>query len=172
VKRRRQWERLLKEEDDTLQHQIPVTAAHARALAAHFKTVEEYLRVIDSWLDGVQGVFYSAQTELSEERRTQIRTRIEQVFEGLRRIQGELGLRPREVSSLGVIRAYLSELWVSLVETRGRYLRGYGEVSPELEAYLDRRVDELELQVNEIRRLVEETPKHKDADRPAPGPPR
>ncbi|HEY6293220.1 MAG TPA: hypothetical protein VI455_16835 [Terriglobia bacterium] len=147
---------------------IPVKAAHARALGSHFKTVEEYLRVVESWLDGVQGVFYSAEAELSQDRRDRVRTLIGEVLEGLGRIRQELGLQPEEVSSLGVMRAYLSELWVSLVETRGRYLRGYGEVAPELEHYLDDRIAGLESRVNEIRRLVEGPPRTPKAD-PTPG---
>lgn len=135
---------------------ITISATHARALTAHFKTVEEYLRVVESSLDGSEGVFYRSRAELSPAERTRIRTLIADILAGLRRTRSELGLQPLEGSSLGIIRAYLSELWVSLVETRGRYLAGYGEVPPNLAAYLDRRVDELESLVNEIRRLTEE----------------
>lgn len=135
---------------------IAISATHARALSAHFKTVEEYLRVVESWLDGYEGVFYGSRAELSAPQRARIRTLITEIITGLQRTKSDLALEPLEGSSLGIIRAYLSELWVSLVETRGRYLRGYGEVPPELAAYLDRRVDELESRVNEIRRLTEE----------------
>jgi hypothetical protein len=55
---------------------------------------------------------------------------------------------------------------VSLVETRGRYLRGYGEVPRELAEYLDRRVGELESRVNEIRRLVEAGAKDESSGSP------
>jgi len=144
---------------------ISVRAAHARALGAHFKTVEEYLRVVESWLDGAQGIFYSAEAELSEERRQRVRALIGEVLAGLDRIRRELGLQPEEVSALGVMRAYLSELWVSLVETRGRYLRGYGQVPPDLEHYLDDRIGGLESQVNEIRRLVDGAAKDPPASR-------
>lgn len=135
---------------------ITISATHARALTAHFKTVEEYLRVVESALDGFEGVFYASSAELTAAQRTRIRTLVAEILDGLRRTRSELQLRPMETSSLGIIRAYLSELWVSLVETRGRYLGGYGKVPPELGAYLDRRVDELESRVNEIRRLTEE----------------
>lgn len=143
------------ERNDQARPLISVRAAHARALGAHFKTVEEYLRVVESWVDGMQGIFYSAEAELSQERREQVRALIGEVLAGLSRIRQELGLQPEELSSRGVMRAYLSELWVSLVETRGRHLRGYGHVSPDLEHYLDDRIDGLESQVNEIRRLVD-----------------
>ncbi|HXJ92300.1 MAG TPA: hypothetical protein VMT20_05410 [Terriglobia bacterium] len=132
-----------------------LSAAHARALSSHFKTVEEYLRVVASWMDGFEGIFYGAPAELREEQRARARALIGDVLSGLERVRGELGLDQQRMSSIGVMRAYLSELWVSLVETRSRYLRGYGEVPSELAEYLDRHVGELEAGVNEIRRLVE-----------------
>lgn len=134
---------------------IPLSTAHARALTSHFKTVEEYLRVVVSWIDGFEGVFYGAPAELAEEERAHARTVIAEVLGGLKRVREDLGLERQQMSSRGIMRAYLSELWVSLVETRSRYLRGYGEVPPELAEYLDHRVSELETQVAEIRRLVE-----------------
>jgi hypothetical protein len=143
---------------------IPLSAAHARALRSHFKTVEEYLRVVASSMDAFEGVFYGVPAELSDEQRARARTLIGEVLSGLGNVRQELGLERQQVSSIGVMRAYLSELWVSLVETRGRYLRGYGEVPPELAEYLDSRVDELESRVNEIRRLVEAAAKPEPSD--------
>jgi hypothetical protein len=143
------------ERNQNLLRPISLTPAHARALSSHFKTVEEYLRVVASWMDGFEGIFYGAPAELPEEQRVRARTLIGEVLCGLDRIRQELGMERQQMSSVGVIRAYLSELWVSLVETRSRYLRGYGEVPPELADYLDRRVDELESRVKELRRLVE-----------------
>jgi hypothetical protein len=133
-----------------------IPAAHARALSAHFKTAEEYLRVVDSSLDGFEGVFHVSPAEVPAEQRARVRTLAAEILEGLRRIRHELGLEPLESSSLGIVRAYLSELWVSLAETHGRYLGGYGEMPPELAAYLDHRVGDLESQVNEIRAIIEE----------------
>lgn len=132
-----------------------LTPAHSRALTSHFKTVEEYLRVVASWMDGFDGIFYGAPAELSEQQRVRARALIGEVLRSLERIRHELGLEQQQMSSVGVMRAYLSELWVSLVETRSRYLRGYGEVPPELADYLDHRVGELESRVNELRHLVE-----------------
>jgi hypothetical protein len=145
---------------------IQLSAAHARALGSHFKTVEEYLREVASWMDGFEGVFYRAPAELPEEQRARARTLIGEILNGLGDVRQELGLERQQMSSIGIMRAYLSELWVSLVETRGRYLRGYGEVPAELAEYLDRRVDELESRVNEIRRLVEKAGKPDSVDSP------
>jgi hypothetical protein len=141
--------------DSDAQPPRSVSEIHSRALSAHFKTVEEYLRVVDAWLDGYDGVFYGSRAELAIAERARVRALIAEILGGLRQLRAELALQPLETTSLGVIRAYLSELWISLVETRGRYLRGYGEVPADLAAYLDRRVDALESKVNEIRRIVE-----------------
>jgi hypothetical protein len=151
------------------QNQIPmrpvqVAPVHARALGSHFKTVEEYLRVVASWIDGFEGIFYGAPVELSEAQRARARTVIAEVLGGLGRVRQDLGLERQQMSSIGIMRAYLSELWVSLVETRSRYLQGYGEVPPELAEYLDRRVSELETQVSEIRRLVEAAGRPENSD--------
>jgi hypothetical protein len=133
-----------------------IPAAHARALSAHFKTVEEYLGVVESSLQGFEGVFYRFTAEIPAAQQARIRELSAEVIEGLRQVKSELGLQPIESSSLGIIRAYLSELWVSLVETQGRHLKGYGEVPADLAAYLERRVSELESRVNRIRAIIEE----------------
>ncbi len=137
---------------------IPVTipAAHARALSSHFKTVEEYLQVVESSLDGFQGVFHASAAEVPAAQQARIRALGGEILESLRRIKNDLRLQPIESSSIGIARAYLSELWVSLVETRGHHLRGFGEVPADLAAYLDHYVGELESQVNEIRTIIEE----------------
>jgi len=152
---------------------VPLSTAHARVLSSHFKTVEEYLRVVASWMDGFEGIFYGAPAELPEGQRARACALIAELLAGLERVRQELGLDRQQMSSVGVMRAYLSELWVSLVETRSSYLGGYGEVPPELAEYLDRRVDELESKVSEIRRLVEaaghpETAVRREARPPAP----
>ena len=132
-----------------------VPESHARALSAHFKTVEEYLRVVESSLEGFDGIFYGSTAELPAAQQARIRSLSAEILDGLRLIKRELRLQPLKSSSLGIIRAYLSELWVSLVETRGRHLSGYGEVPEDLAAYLDRRVADLETRVDEIRMIVE-----------------
>jgi len=145
-----------------------VPEAHARALSAHFKTVEEYLRVVESSLEGFDGIFYGSPAELSAAQQARIRSLSAEILEGLRSIKRDLRLQALESSSLGIIRAYLSELWVSLVETRGRHLSGYGEVPPDLAAYLDRRVGDLEMRVDEIRMIVEDVARNRTANSATP----
>jgi hypothetical protein len=144
--------------ETAIEPMIPATvpAAHARALSAHFKTVEEYLRVVESSLQGFEGVFHRSTAEIPAAQQARIRELSAEILDGLGRIRSELSLPQIESSSLGIIRAYLSELWVSLAETRGRQLRGYGEVPADLAAYLERRVSDLESRVNEIRAIIEE----------------
>lgn len=132
-----------------------IPESHARALSAHFKTVEEYLRVVESSLNGCEGIFYGSPAELSEAEQARVRNLSAEILERLGNIKRDLRLQPLESSSLGIIRAYLSELWVSLVETRGRHLSGYGEVPADLAAYLNDRVGKLESLVEEIRTTVE-----------------
>jgi hypothetical protein len=134
---------------------VSVPEAQARALSAHFKTVEEYLRVVESSLEGFEGIFYGSPAELPAAQQAKIRRLSAEILEGLRNIKRDLRLQPLESSSLGIIRAYLSELWVSLVETRGRHLSGYGEVPADLATYLNDRVGKLESLVDEIRTTVE-----------------
>lgn len=135
---------------------VRIPSAHARALSSHFKTVEEYLHVVESSLEGFQGVFYESSADVPSAERARIRALTAAILDKLRRIRQDLGLQPIESSSLGIARAYLSELWVSLVETRGHRLRGFGEVPDDLAAYLDHHVGELESQVNEIRTIIED----------------
>ena len=149
-----------------------IPESHARALSAHFKTVEEYLRVVESSLEGFEGVFYASPAELPAPQQARIRSLSAEVIEALRNIKRDLRLQPLESSSIGIIRAYLSELWVSLVETRGRHLSGYGEVPPDLAAYLNERVGKLESLVEEIRTTVEDVARAGAAKSSAPPPAR
>ena len=135
---------------------VRIPSAHARALSSHFKTVEEYLRVVESSLEGFQGVFYASSADVPAAQRARIRNLAAAILDNLRRVKRDLRLQAIEGSSVGVARAYLSELWVSLVETRGTRLRGFGEVPDDLAAYLDRHVGDLESQVNEIRTIIED----------------
>jgi hypothetical protein len=137
--------------------QMPPTLSlhHGRALAARLKTAEDSCRVIDAWLDPPGGIYYQPVAELSEASREKIRAHVREILAGLARIQQDLVLPRQEISQTGLLRAYLSQLWVSLAESRGRYLEGYGAVPAELAEYLDHRMDELESLVGEVRHILE-----------------
>lgn len=140
---------------------------HGRALAARLKTAEDSCRVIDAWLDAPGGIYHQSVAELSEASREKIRAHVREILARLARIQQELALPRQEISQTGLLRAYLSQLWVSLAESRGRYLEGYGAVPAELAKYLDRRMDELESLVSEIRRILESPAGAAKPSRPA-----
>jgi hypothetical protein len=134
---------------------LALSAAHSIALVARMLTVEEDCREMERFLDGYSGIFYAYVGVLPDEVRQTIRTLISQILEGINRIRLDLGLPQRQVEVTRLFAAHLSRIWVTLCESKGDSLRGYGEVPEELTAYLEPRVEELLGLVQRLRSAIE-----------------
>jgi hypothetical protein len=132
-----------------------LSRAHSAALAARMLTLEQDCREIERFLDGYAGVYYQYLGVFPDETRRTIRTLISGILEKIARIRLDLGLPQRQIEIDKMLAAHLSQIWVTLHETKGPSLRGYGKVPGELSAYLEPRVEELLGLVASLRGAIE-----------------
>jgi signal transduction histidine kinase len=126
-------------------------------------TLEQDCREIERFLDGYAGIFYQYIGVFPDETRRTIRTLISGVLERIARIRLDLGLPQRQIEIDQMLAAHLSQIWVTLHETRGHSLRGYGRVPEKLSAYLEPRVEELLGLVANLRGAIESDKKPTNA---------
>jgi hypothetical protein len=122
---------------------VPISPAHAGALAARMLTLEEDCREIERNLGGFHGVFYEYAGQISETSKEQIRMILLEVLDQATAIRSDLGLPKQTVELDKVIESRLSHIWVTLHESKSQSLGGYGAVPEKLKEYLDPRVDEI-----------------------------
>ena len=120
---------------------LPISPAHAGALAARMHVLEEDCREIERNLDGFHGIFYEYTGRIPETIKEQIRTILLEVLDKVTTIRSDLGLPKQTVELDKVIESRLSHIWVTLHESKSQSLRGYGAVPKKLKEYLDPRVD-------------------------------
>lgn len=90
-----------------------------------------------------ESALFRETNSLSPEQRRIIAAEAAAIEERLAEIRDGLGLFERERDAASDIAARCSLLWESLCELDTKHLRGYGEVPPELSAYLDPHVEDL-----------------------------
>jgi len=134
---------------------LSLSRAHSSALAARMLTLEQDCSEIERFLDGYAGIFYQYLGVFPDETRRTIRTLISEILERIARIRLDLGLPQRQIEIDKMLAAHLSQIWVTLHETKAPSLRGYGKVPGELSAYLDPRVEELLGLVASLRGAIE-----------------
>jgi len=134
---------------------LSISPTHSAALVARMLTLEQDCREIERFLDGYAGIFYQYLGVSSHETRQTIRTLISEILRRIAGIRFDLGLPQRQIEINRMLAARLSQIWVTLNETNGHSLRGYGEVPEELSAYLEPRVEELLGLVAGLRSAIE-----------------
>ncbi|MFZ0962331.1 MAG: hypothetical protein WAO35_15645 [Terriglobia bacterium] len=134
---------------------LALTPAHSAALAARMLTLEQDCREIERFLDGYAGIYYQYFGAFPDETRRMIRTLIAEILQRIARIRFDLGLPQRQIEVDKMLAAHLSQVWVTLHETKAHSLRGFGKVSDELSAYLEPRVEELLGLVTNLRGVIE-----------------
>ena len=120
---------------------LPISPAHAGALAARMLTLEEDCREIERNLDGFHGASYEYAGAIPETSKEKIRAILLEILDQITTIGKDLGLPKRTVELDKVIESRLSRIWVTLLESKSQSLGGYGAVPEKLKEYLDARVD-------------------------------
>jgi len=138
---------------------IPVSPAHAGALAARMLILEEDCREIERNLDGFHGILYEYAGEIPEAAKERFRAILAEILDKLESISVELGLRKQVVELNKLIESRLSRIWVTLHESKSRSLRGYGVVPDDLKNYLDPRLDGILALAAHLRETLREAKK-------------
>ena len=123
-----------------LEATLPISPAHAGALAARMLILEEDCREIERSLDGFHGILYEYAGEIPETTKQRMRAVLAEILDKVTSIRQDLGLPRRVVELDKLIESRLPHIWVTLHESKSHGLRGYGAVPEELKAYLDTRI--------------------------------
>jgi hypothetical protein len=132
---------------------IPISDNHRRRITSALLLFDRMLCEVEEYAYGreVRSVFYVEHNALSEDQKSKLLGEIAQMRAGLRSLKDTLGLDAALEDVGHRIWGQGSTFWEVLVETKSRYLRGYGPPSPELAQYLDPRVDAL---IQHLRNLT------------------
>lgn len=118
--------------------------AQRRALGAGLRQIETELAAIEQLLhETYQGVMVSFEDDVAASKGARLEHGIAEARQLLRELQATLGLAPERISKRRWIGGHLLLLAVVAEECQSRHLRGYGNVGPELAAWLDPRAGRL-----------------------------
>jgi hypothetical protein len=138
---------------------IEINKNQRRSLAVSLAMLDEVLCLFEEYARGreLHSVCYEERNRLTARQRRDLLVEIERVRAQMRQIKDELGLPPR-VEDVGKrIWGHSAAFWEVLAEMKSKRLRGYGEVSANLAAYLDPRVEKLLQCVQGISAIAEGT---------------
>jgi len=135
---------------------IDVGDNHRRMIGVTLGMLDTMLCQFEILIDGaeIHSALYRRICRLTPQQKRGIREQSSQIRLLLSQIRDELGLEPQQEDVATMIWSQASCFWQNLVELEGDGLRGYGAVSPQLQAYLTPRVQELNRRLQEIARLV------------------
>jgi len=124
---------------------IQITENHKRGINSALCLLDEMLCEFEQYARGREShsVFYQEQNMLSAKQKNQLLREIEVMRVLLREVKDTLGLKGKVESVPRKISSHCSSFWEVLVETAGKYLKRYGDVSPELFEFLDPRMEQL-----------------------------
>ncbi len=106
---------------------------------------EEALRNADRLLlnENDEGILYSVKTSLSAEQRILLRKKIAETLNYINDFSRVLGLEPMQYSVENSIRGEINLSWEGLEECRPKYLKGFGELTPEAAEFIEPAIDHL-----------------------------
>jgi len=132
---------------------IPISDNHQRAIVSALLLFDRMLCEVEEYAYGreVRSVLYVERNALSEDQKSKLLAEVSQMRAVLQELKDSLGL-DAEIEDVGhKIWAQGSTFWEVLVETKSRYLKGFGQVPPQLTQYLDPRIDVL---IQHLRNLT------------------
>lgn len=135
---------------------IDINDNHRRKIGITLGMLDALLCDIEIWIEAGErrSAMYHRTCRLTTQQIRQILQTIPEMRRIIADIQKELNLEPQRDEVATMIWSQASCFWESLVELEGSYLRGYGEPSPELDAFITPRARELNDKLQQISRAV------------------
>ena len=135
---------------------MEMTEGHKTTISTTLWLVDKALCEFRLWAEGreCKSVFYEEVNNLTHDQRIALLNEVERMQGRLREVQDALRLNGHAERAAESIRSQVTSLWIYLVELGGKYLRGYGEPSRELLAFLDPKVRELLQGVQHISEIM------------------
>jgi hypothetical protein len=129
---------------------------HRRAIGTVLVLLDEMLCDFEAYAKGreLHGLLYHQRNRLSPKQRQAILDEVGRIRAVLMELQESLGLNPRVEDVSQEIWGRGSMFWESLVETKTKYLRRYGETPPGIEQCLDPRIEAIIEHLDAITRIA------------------
>jgi len=127
---------------------------HRRGIGTALLLLDRMLCEVEEYARGreARSVLYIERNALSADQKTSLLAEITQMRDLLRELKDGLGLEAETEDVARKIWGQGSTFWEVLVETKSRYLKGYGQPPPQLAEYLDPRIDVL---IEHLRNLTD-----------------
>ncbi len=132
---------------------IPIGDNHRRGIVTSLALLDRMLCEVEEYAYGreLHSVLYVERNALSEDQKTELLSEISHMREVLQELKDGFGLETETEDVSRKIWGACESFWEVLVETTSRYLKRYGEPSPQLSEYLDPRVEAL---IQHLRNLT------------------
>ena len=130
---------------------------HARGLESMLILADESLLRMRRLLRerGQQGIVRQITNSMSERKRIEMSEKVETLHRLFGKFAAQFSLEHRPLDLQRVIEAELSSLWVNLQDCRPDRMKGYGQpFSPEAQKHLERTIEGLLAQVEDMRALL------------------
>lgn len=116
-----------------------------RSVIIILRNYEENLRQAKSWLLGMEtyGILFQRKLNLLPERQQAALEQVDTALETIADLAQKAGLEPEVEDPARLIRAEMSADWASLSDILSRKTERYGDVSGELESFLDPTIQKL-----------------------------
>jgi hypothetical protein len=116
-----------------------LSEAHRSRIRITLTLLDEALVKFEEWAQGreIHSVLYHETNNLDPVRGAELLADIACIRRIIQELRDDLRLEASSQDIARTIRAHCYILWVDVLEMTGKYLRGFGEPSPELVNYLD-----------------------------------
>jgi hypothetical protein len=131
---------------------------HRSRIRITLTLVDEALAKFSAWARGqeVRALLYAEENDLTPGQREALLADVAGIRRIIQELHEDLALKTQPQSVARAIRASSYVLWVDVLEMTGKYLRGFGEPSPQFVDYLDPRAHQILQYLDHIKILLAE----------------
>jgi hypothetical protein len=134
---------------------LQLSENHRRVVSVLIRRVEAVCEGILQDLDQRSGLLHSMEDDVTPEQAKKLRELAEKLRREVERVESEISLDPAVRSRRRSIAARVSSAIIDLEEAGGSALRGYGEMSKEMERALGGKFGRLMVILQEMERVAE-----------------
>jgi hypothetical protein len=130
--------------------------SHRSRIRITLTILDEALAKFTKWAQGqeVRALLYAEDNDLSPRQQEELLAAVAGIRRIMKELHEDLALETQPKSVTRAIRASCYVLWVDVLEMTGKYLRGFGEPSPQLVDYLDPKAHQILQYLDHIKILL------------------
>ncbi len=130
--------------------------SHRSRIRITLTILDEALTKFAAWAQGqeVRALLYAEENDLSPRQKEELLADVAGIRQVMQELHEDLALETQPQNVTQAIRASCYVLWVDVLEMTGKYLRGFGEPSPQLVDYLDPKAHQILQYLDHIKILL------------------